>query len=87
MVGLHEKGQLSGRSFALTLSAGWSSAIIAFYYIGLSGVILERRDPLLITLGLAVAALNFVLGYPIARLLYRYVLFPLLDRKTGMQSD
>ena len=83
IVGLHQKGQLSGRSFALTLSTGWSFAIVAFYYIGLGGVILDRRDPLLTGLGLVVAALNFVLGYPVARLIYRYLLSPRLDRKTG----
>ena len=83
MVGLHQEGQLSGQTFALTLSTGWSLATIAFYYIGLIGLILERRDPLLTGLGLVVAALNFVLGYPVARLIYRYLLSPFLDRKTG----
>ena len=83
IVGLHQKGQLSGQSFALTLSTGWSLAIIVFYYIGLMGVILERRDLLLTGLGLLIAALNFVLGFPVALLIYRYILIPLLDRKTG----
>lgn len=83
IVGLHQKGQLSGRRFALTLSTGWSLAIIVFYYVGLIGVILERREPLLAALGLLIAALNFVLGYPVARLLYRYIMIPLLDRETG----
>ncbi|MCH7611629.1 MAG: hypothetical protein IIB10_13205 [Chloroflexi bacterium] len=83
IVGLHQKGQLSGQSFALTLSTGWSFAIIAFYYIGLGGVILDKRDPLLTVLGLVVAGLNFALGYPVARLIYRYVLIPLLGRESG----
>ena len=83
IVRLHRKGQLSERRFALTLSVGWSIAIIVFYYISLIGVILQRRDPMLTALGLLIAALNFVLGYPIARLIYRYLLIPLLDRKTG----
>ena len=87
IVGLHQKGQLSGRSFALALSAGWSLAILVFYYVGLIGVILERRDPLLTSLGLVFAALNFVLGYPVARLIYRYLLIPLVDRKPGGQAD
>ncbi|GMR11536.1 MAG: hypothetical protein BMS9Abin28_2371 [Anaerolineae bacterium] len=83
IVGLHQKGQLSARRFALTLSIGWSLAIIVFYYVGLIGVILERRDPLLAALGLLIAALNLMLGYPVARLLYRYVMIPLLDRNDG----
>jgi len=87
IIKLHRQGQLSERSFALTLATGWSLAITVFYYISLVGVILERRDPLLTALGVLIAGLNFALGYPIARIFHKYIFMPLLDRRNGSRMD
>jgi hypothetical protein len=82
MVRLYRKDQLTPISFALTFAAGWSLAILVLYYIGLAETLIARRDPLLSALGLIVAILNFVLGYPIAFVFHGRVVKSLLKRFT-----
>jgi hypothetical protein len=84
MVNLYREGKLTAASFSLTLTTGWCLAILVLFYLGLADVLLSRRDPVLAALGLGIAGPNFVIGYPIARLCYRYVLTPLLKRRGQM---
>ena len=80
IVRLYRRDKLTASNFALTFTVGWVLAILVVYYLGLANILLARRDPLLAGLGLLIAAVNFVLGYPIARLFYGQVLTALLKR-------
>ena len=83
MVRLHRRGKLTASNFALTFAVGWCLALLILFYLGLAEVLLSKRDPLLTALGVIIAAVNFALGYPIARLFYRSVLSALLKRSSG----
>lgn len=80
LVNLYRKGLLTESSFAWTFVVGWCLAILAVFYLGLADVLVARHDAVL---GLAIAGVNFALGYPIARLFYRHVLAVLLKRFVG----
>lgn len=83
IVRLYRRGKLTAISFALTFAVGWALVILIVFYLGLANTLLTRRDPLLAALGLIIAAVNFALGYPIARLFYRHILTALLKRYPG----
>src|SRR3990172_12234790 len=78
IVRLHRRGQLTPRRFALTFATGWSLAILVVFYVGLADTLITRREPLLTSLGLIVAIVNFALGYPIALAFHERVFESLL---------
>jgi len=80
MVRLHRRGQLTPRRFALTFAIGWCLAILVVFYVGLIETLIARRDPLLTSLGLFVAGVNFALGYPMALVFHGRVMKLLLKR-------
>lgn len=80
IVRLYRRGKLTATSFALTFAVGWVIVILLVFYLGLANILLARRDPLLSALGILIAAVNFALGYPIARVFYRHVLTAWLER-------
>ena len=80
IVRLHRRGQLTPRRFALTFATGWSLAILVVFYVGLADTLITRREPLLTSLGLIVAIVNFALGYPIALAFHERVFESLLKR-------
>jgi hypothetical protein len=71
LLGLRRRGRLTPSSFALTVSAGTSLAILAAFYLGLLDVLVARRELALFLLGLILAAANFVLMYLSGRFFYK----------------
>jgi uncharacterized membrane protein len=80
IVRLYRKDQLTARSFALTFAVGWSLVILILYYSALADTLLTQKDPLLTSLGILIAAINFALGYPITMMIHKYVLTNWLER-------
>jgi hypothetical protein len=70
---LRRRGVLRPASFALTVSAGSSLAILVAFYLGLADVLITRRELGLSLLGLLIACVNFAVVYLTSRVFYKYL--------------
>jgi hypothetical protein len=77
---LYRRDLLTASNFALTFTVGWCLAILILFYFGLAEILLSKKDALLYALGLIIAAINFALGYPLARLFYEHVFQSMIKR-------
>jgi hypothetical protein len=69
---LRRRGVLHPATFALTVSAGSSLAILVAFYLGLADVLIARRELLLSRLGLLIAGANFAIVYVTGRVFYKF---------------
>jgi len=70
-----DRGALSSRVFAFIFAIGWGLALTLFYFVNLGlGSNIELTSGL-VTIGLAVGLLNSLLGFPLAYVAHKYVLF------------
>jgi|SRR3990172_2261120 len=79
---LRRRGVLDPGSFALTVSAGTSLAILVAFYLGLADVLTTRRELTLSLLGLLIASMNFAVVYLTSRVFYKFS-SQLLAKKRG----
>ena len=68
------RNTLTAKRYALAVTAGWSSAIAIFYFLGLSLASDIELATGLVGLGLGIIFLNLILGYPASIFVYRRIL-------------
>jgi hypothetical protein len=71
LASLRRRAALNPSSFALTVSAGTSLAILVAFYIGLLDVLVARSETGLYLLGVLVAGANFAIVLGTGRVFYR----------------
>ena len=76
---LRMRRALSPHRFALAFAVGISLTPLALVFSVLAFVADKRQSTELAVIGVGIALLNFLLGYPFARFLYRF-LRPRLER-------
>lgn len=68
------RDKLTARLFAITFASGWSLTLLAYFFLGLALRQVLLANVKLIGLGVGIAVLNFLLGYPIAYYMYKFLL-------------
>jgi len=82
IVRLRASNRLTAGRFSIAVTAGWSTALLIFYFMGLAVASEIQLTSELILLGLGIVILNLVIAFPVSFLLYKHVfdkLFPKIE--------